>query len=141
MTERQKRFVDNYVRTGNAALSAREAGYSAKSARQIGEKLLTKVDISRGVEERLADLAGERIADARESLEKVTAILRGEETEIIVTPSGKKVETPARIGEKLRAAELIMKVNGLFKEKVDLEVGGGELLAATLEKIWNERLK
>ncbi|MGA1876377.1 MAG: terminase small subunit [bacterium] len=42
LTERQRRFVDNFVDTGNATESARLAGYSEKSANEIGYENLKK---------------------------------------------------------------------------------------------------
>ncbi len=41
---RQNRFVHQYILTGNAAEAARFAGYSERSSRQIGQRLLTKHD-------------------------------------------------------------------------------------------------
>ena len=46
MNERQKHFADEYIISKNATQSAIKAGYSEKTARSIGQKLLTKVDIS-----------------------------------------------------------------------------------------------
>ena len=42
---RQKNFVRNYVRCGNAAKAARDAGYALKSARVTACRLLTKANI------------------------------------------------------------------------------------------------
>ena len=41
LTEKQKRFCDFYIETGNAAEAARLAGYSERTARQQGQRLLT----------------------------------------------------------------------------------------------------
>lgn len=136
MTERQARFVDGYIATGNAAHAARKAGYSERSARSIGEENLTKPYISEAIKDRLEELASERIATEQEALERVTAVMRGETKEFVVTPSGKKIEVPARVNDRLRAAELILKVNGSFREKVELKMGTSEWFASELEKIW-----
>ena len=40
MNERQKRFVDFYIQTGNASESARKAGYSEHVTNVAGSKLL-----------------------------------------------------------------------------------------------------
>ena len=46
LTPKQKAFADEYVKNGgNAAQAARTAGYSEKTAKQIGQRLLTNVDI------------------------------------------------------------------------------------------------
>ena len=46
MTERQKRFVDAYIKTGNASEAARLAGYSKKNADVDSAKLLVKVTVN-----------------------------------------------------------------------------------------------
>ncbi|MBQ7198567.1 MAG: terminase small subunit [Selenomonadaceae bacterium] len=45
MTERQKRFVDAYIQTGNASESARQAGYSQRGITVTAAKLLVKTSI------------------------------------------------------------------------------------------------
>ena len=47
MTAKQKRFCEEFVKTGNAKQSAIKAGYSEKTAKQIGQKLLTRVDLQK----------------------------------------------------------------------------------------------
>jgi phage terminase small subunit len=55
--ERYQRFIEHYLDCLNGTLAAQRAGYSAKTARQIGSQLLTKVDIRAEIERRLADRA------------------------------------------------------------------------------------
>jgi len=57
LTERQSRFVDNYVDCGNASEAAREAGYSQKTAGEIGHENLKKPEIRGAIAERM-DEAG-----------------------------------------------------------------------------------
>ena len=45
ITQRQADFVRGYVKHGNAARAAREAGYAPKSARITACRLLTKANI------------------------------------------------------------------------------------------------
>jgi phage terminase small subunit len=54
---RQQAFVEHYIECLNAAEAARRAGYSVKTARQQGSRLLSKVDIRQAVEARLAEIA------------------------------------------------------------------------------------
>lgn len=42
---RRQRFVEAYSNSGNASESAKAAGFSANTARSIGQRLLTNVDI------------------------------------------------------------------------------------------------
>lgn len=53
LTPKQERFVDEYLVDLNAAAAARRAGYSEKTARQIGERLLTNVDVQAAIQERM----------------------------------------------------------------------------------------
>ena len=55
LTPKQQRFVAEYLVDLNAAAAARRAGYSEKTARQIGERLLTNVDIQEAIQEQMLD--------------------------------------------------------------------------------------
>lgn len=52
LTTKQARFCAEYVTDGNATRAAIAAGYSAHTARQIGQRLLTKVVIQAEIERR-----------------------------------------------------------------------------------------
>ncbi|MBC2821530.1 terminase small subunit, partial [Enterococcus faecalis] len=78
MTEKQKRFCDFYIETGNATQAAIKAGYSEKTAAAIGAENLIKPNLKTYIDERLAELKNERTADAQEVLEYLTAVMRGE---------------------------------------------------------------
>ena len=139
MTIKQARFVDYYIQTGNASEAARRAGYSPKTSYSIGEENLRKPEIRQAVERRLKELESHRIAETKEVLEHLTSVLRGEQTEEIVTPTGKKISTAVREMDKLRAAEYLLRVNGAFKEKLDVKVDGAQLFVQTMEKIWQKK--
>lgn len=49
LSERQKRFVDYYLQSGNAKQAAKKAGYSPKTATAIEAENLTKPQIKAGV--------------------------------------------------------------------------------------------
>jgi phage terminase small subunit len=51
LTPQQKMFCKSRAKGKSATQAAIDAGYSPKTARQIGSKLLTKVDIQQGVEQ------------------------------------------------------------------------------------------
>ena len=75
MTERQKRFAEFYLETGNARQSAIRAGYSAGYAEHVKRQ--------RGVKEylemRIDGMDRKRIASADEALQFLTAVMRGDE--------------------------------------------------------------
>lgn len=138
LTERQKRFVEYYLQTGNASEAARRAGYSKKVAYSIGEENLRKPAIKKAIDARLKKMDKERIADTDEVLEHLTQVLRGKETEVVVTNSGAKFTVPVAEKDRLKAGEMILRVNGAFKEKVDVKVDTSQLLIETLEKVWDK---
>lgn len=78
LTEKQRRFADYYIETGNAAEAARKAGYSKKTADAIGRENLRKPTVSAYIKARLAEMDVSRLADAEEVLEVFSNILRGQ---------------------------------------------------------------
>lgn len=138
MTEKQSRFVDHYLQSGNASEAARQAGYSERTAYSIGSENLRKPEVSAAIEERLKSMASERIAETQEVLEHLTSVLRGEVTETVVTNSGKSFVVPVSEKDRIKAGEMILKVAGAFKDKVDVKVDGGQLFIQTMEKVFDE---
>jgi len=130
LTEKQKRFVDYYVETGNAAEAAKRAGYSTKTAKQVGRENLTKPYLKSAIEVRLKQLESDRIADATEVLQFLTAAMRGEIREdVVVTEMICDGCSEARIMDKqlsakdrVKAAELLGKRYGLQTDKLQIEM-------------------
>ena len=129
LTERQRRFVDAYIQTGNASESARQAGYSQKGADVTGTKLLVNTSVRAEIDRRLKEVQTARTATLQESLEIMTMILRGEMQEEIalVVGNGKNarletVKLPPKIKDRLRAAELLAKINGAFRQIEESEI-------------------
>ena len=56
MNKKQERFVDEYMVDANATRAARAAGYSERSARNQGNRLMKNDDISHAIEERAEEL-------------------------------------------------------------------------------------
>ena len=138
MTERQARFIDYYIQTGNASEAARQAGYSERTARIHAAQLLTKPNIRAAVDERLKEMNQERIIETEEILAHLSDVIRGEVMETVVTPSGKSFVVPVRETDRLRAAETILKIRGMFREKVDVKLDSMTQFVTALEKVWSE---
>ncbi len=60
LTLKQQRFADEYIISGNATRSAINAGYSKKTAKSQGQRLLTNVDIQEFVKKRTRELFDEK---------------------------------------------------------------------------------
>lgn len=126
MNAKQKRFCDEYLIDCNATQAAIRAGYSPKTAKQIGQENLTKPDLKKYIDEQLEQIHSEKTADAQEVLEYLTAIMRGEHTEQVLKLIGEGVQTVTDIDvsarERLKAAELIGKRYGMFKDNVNVDL-------------------
>lgn len=57
LTSRQRAFISYYLECWNASEAARKAGYSAKTARQMGAENLSKPSIREEIDRRLKALA------------------------------------------------------------------------------------
>lgn len=127
MTAKQQRFADEYLIDCNATQAAIRAGYSPKTARQIGEQNLSKLDVKAYIDARLAEISSSRIADGKEVLEYLTAVMRGQHTEETLCLDGdgmqRKINIDVSAKDRLKAAELIGKRYGLFKENLDVTGG------------------
>ena len=138
MTETQKRFCDEYLIDCNAKQAAIRAGYSEKTAYSGGFNLLNKPELRKYIDEQLEQMHNEKIADSREVLEYLTSVMRGEQREQTMQLVGDGVQKIADIDvsakERLKAAELIGKRYGMFKDNIDVcgavpvVISGGERL-------------
>lgn len=129
MTPKQKRFVEEYLIDLNATQAAIRAGYSPKTAKEIGAENLTKPNLRAYIDEKLQQISSEKTADAKEVMEYLTAVMRGETTAEIVIIEGtgdgcseaRRMDKAPDEKERLKAAELIGKRYGLFTDKFGLE--------------------
>ena len=104
LKEKQKKFADYFIKTGNAYRSAVKAGYSENYAKGNVVKLLDNVSVKEYIEERNKLLESERIADMKEVKEFWTNTMRSDEAE-------RK--------DRLKASEMIAKTNAAFVDKVE----------------------
>lgn len=128
LTLKQKKFADEYIISGNATESAIKAGYSSKYANTNVSKLLQNTTIKSYIDERLAQLESEKIADQQEVLKYLSAVMRGEMTEQTLKSIGEsgQVITEIDVGAKdrIKAAELLGKRYRLWTDKSEVEVTG-----------------
>jgi len=112
LTAKQKKFADNYIKTGNATQSAIDADYSKKTARVIGQENLLKPAIKSYIDKKMKEIESERIMGAQEALEFLTDVVRGKELETKVVATQFDVSTvqvPADVKTKISAAKEILK--------------------------------
>lgn len=110
LTAKQRLFADEYIKSGNATQSAIKAGYSSKTVRSIGQENLTKPDIKAYIDAKMSEIESHKIADAKEVLQYLTRVLRGEEKEEIPdNVNGGTIKRPPLIKDRTVAAREIMK--------------------------------
>ncbi|MFJ6963503.1 MAG: terminase small subunit [Limosilactobacillus fermentum] len=132
LTQKQQRFVDEYIISGNATQAAIKAGYSKKTAKQMGTENLAKPIIKAELDRRNAEIQSAKTMDMQEVMERLAAMGRGETTEETVTNKGEVIETATRNADKLKAMELIGKRFGAWTDKkeikgnLDIEIGIGD---------------
>lgn len=113
LTEKERIFADEYIKTTNATQSAIKAGYAEKSASSKGSQLLRKVKVRKYIDDVMEKRSKNTIATADEVLEYLTKVMNGEEKDAF----GLDIS----IADRTKAAELLGKRHMLFTDKVKLD--------------------
>lgn len=109
VTEKQERFCDEYLIDLNATQAAIRAGYSEKTARAIGQRLLTNVDIQKYIQEQ------------QQSTRKKNGIKRDDIITELKRLGFADINTEnIKPADKIKALELITKLLGLDKPETDI---------------------
>ncbi|WP_080995305.1 terminase small subunit [Xanthomonas arboricola] len=81
LTQKQQRFVVEYLKDQNATQAAIRAGYSEKTARSVGSENLTKPDIAAAIQKaqaKVAQQAAVTVHSLAAELEEARGIAQGE---------------------------------------------------------------
>lgn len=111
LTPKQQRFVEEYLVDLNATQAAIRAGYSAKTARAQGQRMLTKVDIEEAIQAAQAKRSV-RVQCTQDSV--LEGIIR-------CTQASEKAED---YRTALKGYELQGRHLGMFTDKVQQETSG-----------------
>lgn len=114
LTEKQKRFIDEYLIDLNATAAAIRAGYSEKTANEIGSQNLVKLSIQKAIAERLKD---------RQQRTEITQDYVLRNLKKIAEKSMGYSDAPHQQAAT-KALELLGKHLGMFRESVQMD---GEL--------------
>ena len=117
LTERQRRFVEAFIETGNGAEAARRAGYSPKIANRTAVENLSKPVIQKAIEERMKEIEALKTATAEEVIQFLSASMRGEVKEEVIITEGtgigmskpRKLTKQISARDRIKAAELLLK--------------------------------
>jgi|SRR5690625_4782771 len=135
LTEKQQRFADEYIRTGNITQSYMIAYPHIKkehSAATSGSRLLRNAKVKAYIDERLEKLKKQSIAEQDEILQYLTSVMRGEikDEQLLVVGDGdfgssvEKHETRAEIVARTKAAELLGKRYMMWTDRHQVDVEG-----------------
>ena len=127
MTEKQKKFADEYIISLNATQAYKKAYHNVKKdevARANGSRLLANANVKAYIDERLEKLKSERVADQQEVLEFLTSVMRGEVTEPLLVFDGegtqKIVDSKPNVATRKAAAVDLGKRYSLFVDKREI---------------------
>ena len=123
MNQRQRAFCEAYLLSGNATEAAIKAGYSPKSARSIGQRLLTYVDIR----EYLADRNAEIMAENTATLEEIRSFWTTTR------------DQEAKQADRLKASELLSKALLLERSREEDRAAAGTV--NPFEELTDEELR
>ncbi len=138
LTPRQERFVDEYLVDLNATAAAKRAGYSAKTAYSMGQRLLKNVEIQGAIQKRRQDRERRTEITQDRVLQELAAIAFARGTDYASVSAGGVVHikptdelndtqkaavlsiketqngVEIKLADKVRALELLGKHQGLF---------------------------
>lgn len=148
LTEKQQRFVDEYLIDLNATQAAIRAGYSAKTADVQGSRMLGNVKVQQAIAEamakrskrtgvnqdrvvlELAKLAFVKMTDLVDSEGRIKTDATDDDLSCIESIKykesdnefGGSVEREVKISSKLKALELLGKHLGMWNDKLDVNI-------------------
>lgn len=132
LTQKQQRFVDEYIISGNATQAAIKAGYSKKTAAVTATENLRKPNIKAAIEKRNEEIKSAKTADMQEVMEYLASVMRGEQTESVANAKGIYDNVPVSAKDRIKAAELIGKRHGAWTDKkeisgnMNIDIGMGD---------------
>lgn len=133
LTVKQHQFCDEYLVDLNATRAYMAVYHNIKNeetAASAASRLLRNVNVSEYINIQLEKLHDERTADAKEVMEYLTSVLRGDsKSEIVVVEgmgegcsSARKMDKTPDEKERLKAAELLGRRYGIFTDKIKTDV-------------------
>ena len=124
MNTKQEMFVNEYLIDYNATQAAIRAGYSERTARSIGQQLLTKLDIKKAIKEQREKIQNDNIATAKDVEEFLSLAMNDEieEEQVLMSPNGEVCLVVKKLSgkDRIKAAELMGKRHALFTDKKDI---------------------
>lgn len=153
LTDKQKRFVEEYLIDLNATQAAIRAGYSKNRASELGYQLLQKTTVQQAIEaaqnkraERVQITQDDVIQMLLENIEVAsgkkavikTEIRKSEDGELVGDDIAQFVYESSSVN---KALELLGKHLGMFSQKVDLTSSDGSMALGSLRDLFSDDAK
>ena len=141
MTEKQKLFCDEYLIDLNGTRAYRTVYKTIKNDNVAGvraKKLLKQKDIAEYINKRLEEIHNENTANIQEVMEYLTSVMRGTSKANVLALAGdgyqEVIAKPPDEKERLKAAELLGKRFGMFKDNVDITSNGKTVIVDDIDE-------
>ena len=141
MTEKQKLFCDEYLIDLNGTRAYRTVYKTIKNDNVAGvraNKLLKQKDIAEYISNRLEEIHNENTADIQEVMEYLTSVMRGKSESNVLALVGdgyqEVIAKPPDEKERLKAAELLGKRFGMFRDNVDITSNGQTVIVDDIDE-------
>ena len=141
MTEKQKLFCDEYLIDLNGTRAYRTVYKTIKNDNVAGvraNKLLKQKDIAEYINKRLEEINNENTANIQEVMEYLTSVMRGTSKANVLALAGdgyqEVIAKPPDEKERLKAAELLGKRFGMFKDNVDITSNGKTVIVDDIDE-------
>lgn len=147
MTDKQKRFVEEYLIDLNATQAAIRAGYSPKTANEQGNRLLTNVSVQTELNKQMAKRSKRTGVTQDRVVRELAKIAFLDMTQVVdsygrirddaapedraciesikykssSSDQGESVEREVKVASKLKALELLGKHLGMYSDKLNIE--------------------
>lgn len=99
---------------------------------------MKKKDIAEYINKRLEEIHNENTADIQEVMEYLTSVMRGKSLSSVLSLAGdgyqEVIEKEPDEKEKLKAAELLGKRFGMFKDNVDITSNGKTVIVDDIDE-------
>lgn len=119
LTPKQKKFCDEYLKTGNLQKSAIAAGYSPKTASVMAAENIKKPRIAEYLKTRTEKADKKQIADLTEILTFLTDVVR---------------DDTASKTDRLKAADMRLKSLGAYLERMQADVNATTTINVSLDE-------
>ena len=141
MTEKQKLFCDEYLIDLNGTRAYRTVYKTIKNDNVAGvraNKLLKQKDIAEYINKRLEEIHKENTANIQEVMEYLTSVMRGTSKANVLALAGdgyqEVIAKPPDEKERLKAAELLGKRFGMFKDNIDITSNGQTVIVDDIDE-------